>query len=213
MKERFVQIIVAAALCAAGIPAFGQNAEEILEKARKKYDALADAELKFTQSVRFPASRVEQRVEGTLQMKKGNRYRLETGEMTLVTDGTTVWSHSRTTNQVLVDHFAPDERVFSPERILGAAPADFAATFLGKEKINGVPCSVVKMLPAEEQNFVRSMKLWISEADHLARKVELTDANGKETTYVVSEIRVNAGIPDSRFAYEAPEGAEVVDLR
>ena len=213
MTKRIGQMFAAAIVFGLAVPAFGQNVEEILGKARMKYDALSDAELKFVQSVKFPASRVEQRAEGTLQMKKGNHYRLETGEMTLVTDGVTVWSHSRSTNQVLVDNFSPDERVFSPERILGAGPADFAATFLGNEKVNGVPCAVVRMLPSGEQNFVRSMKLWISESDHLARKVELTDANGKETTYIVSEIRVNTGIPDSRFTYKAPEGAEVVDLR
>jgi chaperone LolA len=192
--------------------ASAQSAQEVLEKARKKYDDLADVELRFTQVVKFPVSHVEQRITGTLQMKKGNRYRVETEEMTVVTDGTTVWSYSRGTNQVLIDRFSMDERMFSPERILTAAPEDFSATVLGHEKIGSQETVVLKLLPSRE-GFLKSLKIWIGETDYLTRKVEMVDANGKETTYLVSDLRVNTGVPESRFTLKVPEGAEVVDLR
>jgi outer membrane lipoprotein-sorting protein len=192
--------------------AFAQPADEILEKARKKYDALTDVEVRFTQAVKFPVSRVEQRVSGVLQMRKGNHYRVETGEMTVVTDGTTVWSYSRATHQLLIDRFNADERTFSPERILTAAPEDFSAVLLGKEKVGAQETFVLKLVPSSE-GFITTLKLWIAESDYLTRKVEMVDASGKETTYLVSDLRANAGIPESRFTLPVPEGAEVVDLR
>jgi outer membrane lipoprotein-sorting protein len=202
-----------ALLCASALLASAQTAQEVMEKARKKYEALADVDLKFSQSVRFPASRVEQKITGTLQMKKGNRYRLETDEMTVVTDGTVLWSYSRATGQVIIDNFSPEERGFSPEKILSAAPADVGATLLGRERVGGTSCYILKLIPPGEQSFVRTMKLWIGEADHLTRKALVTDANGKESTYLVTEIHANIGVPDSRFSFTPPEGAEVVDLR
>ena len=42
---------------------------------------------------------------------------------------------------------------------------------------------------------------------------ELTDVNGKVTTYTVSDIKLNPGLSDSRFVLQIPEGAEVVDMR
>jgi outer membrane lipoprotein carrier protein len=192
--------------------AAAQSAQDVLEKARKKYEELTDVELRFTQEAKFPVSHVEQRINGTLQMRKGNRYRVETEDMTVVTDGTTVWSYSRGTNQVLIDHFSMDERMFSPERILTAAPEDFAAVLLGKEKIGTHETVVLKLTPTEE-GLVKTLKIWIGESDHLTRKVEMVDASGKETTYLVSDLRVNTGVPESRFTFKAPEGAEVVDLR
>ncbi len=199
-------------LAIAASSALAQSAQEVLEKARKKYDDLTDVELRFTQTVKFPVSGVEQRITGTLQMRKGNHYRVETEDMTVVTDGTTVWSYSRGTNQVLIDRFSMDERMFSPERILTAAPEDFTAALLGKEKIANQETVVLKLIPTGE-GFVKSMKLWVGESDHMTRKAEIVDANGKETTYVVSDLRVDTGIPESRFTMKVPEGADVVDLR
>jgi outer membrane lipoprotein-sorting protein len=206
----------AATLCATVVlafPAWGQTPQEILERAKKKYDSLNDAELKFTQISKFPISRLEQHVSGLLQMKKGNRYRVETDEMVVVTDGETVWSYSRANNQVLIDHFKMDDRGFSPERILSAAPGDFTPTLIGRDRIGPYETYVLKLIPPGEPGFVRSMKLWISESDYLTRKVEMIDANGKETTYQVNDLRINAGLADARFSYTAPEGADVVDLR
>ncbi len=203
-------LLLAGGLLAAAADA--QPAEEILEKARKKYDALTDVEVRFTQLVKFPVSRVEQRVSGVLQMRKTNHYRVETGEMTVVTDGATVWSYSRATNQLLIDRFVADDRTFSPERILTAAPEDFSAVLVGKEKVGGQETYVLKLIPSGE-GFITMLKLWIAESDYLTRKVEMVDANGKETTYLVSDLRVNTGIPESRFTLPVPEGAEVVDLR
>jgi chaperone LolA len=192
--------------------ASAQTASEILEEVRSKYAAIQDAELKFSQTVRFPVSRAEQRTGGTLLMKKTNRYRVETEEMLVVTDGKTVWSHSRANNQVLIDHFRLDERAYSPERILLAAPEDFTPTLLGREKSGTLELAVLRLVPAE-QGFIRALKLWVNESDHLIRKVELTDANDKVTTYEVSDLRLNRGVSDGRFVYAIPEGVEVVDLR
>ena len=57
------------------------------------------------------------------------------------------------------------------------------------------------------------MKLWVAEEDGLIRKVELDDVSGKVSVYVVNDVKINKGIPDSRFSYKAPAGAEVVDMR
>lgn len=202
----FLAVIVSGAISA-------QTAEGVLEKARKKYDSLNDAELHFTQTVKFPVSHLEQRISGQLRMKKTNHYRMETDEMVVVTDGETVWSYSRVNNQVLIDRFKMDERMFSPERILTAAPADYSATLIGKEKIASQPTVVIKLIPSADQGFIKVLKLWIGENDFLTRKVEMVDANGKETTYLVSDLRMNTGLSDTLFSYTAPENAEVVDLR
>lgn len=198
-------------VCAA--PVLAQTAEEVLEQVRKKYDTVNDAELRFAQTVRFSLSKVEQRLEGTLLMKKGNKYRVETDDMTVVTDGETVWSYSRINNQVLIDRFKMDERAFSPERILMAAPADFSASLVGREKVGKIETVALKLVPVTDQSFLSVLKLWVGEGDHLIRKVEMVDANGKETTYVVTEIRINTGVTDGRFTYRIPEGVESVDLR
>ncbi len=204
-------LIVLTLLASALAPA--QSAEEVLDKVRKKYDSIVDAEVRFTQSEKFSIANVEQHTSGTLFMKKGNRYRVEFEDQTIVTDGTTVWSYSASSHQLLIDTYKADERSLTPERILTGAPTDFTPAVVGKEKVGNVETIELKLIPKDEQSFLQTMKLWVARDDGVIRKVELDDASGKVTVYTVIEFKINKGIPDSRFTYTAPPGADVVDMR
>ncbi|MFN0158260.1 MAG: LolA family protein [Bacteroidota bacterium] len=211
MKRKAMSVVMCLLVCVCFVAA--QTAEEVLENVRQKYDDLRDAELKFSQRVKFEMARVEQRVNGTLYLKKENKYRVELEEQTIVTNGETVWSFSLPTNQVLIDNFKPDERTLTPERILTGAPEDFSATVLQREKVGQIETISVKLVPRDDQSFITSMKLWVDPKEWFIRKVELIDQNGKTTEYEVKEIKINPGLQDSRFTFQIPEGVEVVDLR
>ncbi|HCV42091.1 MAG TPA: hypothetical protein DGH68_01310 [Bacteroidetes bacterium] len=190
-----------------------ETAQEVLEKTKNMYDSISDAQIKFSQKTKFELSKIEQNVSGTLYLKKANKYRLETEGQTVVTDGETVWSYTVTNKQVLVDHFKVDENTITPERILTAAPNDYISTLLGKDKIGKTEVVALKLTPKGEQSLVKSMKLWIDNSTWLIRKALITDVNGKQTEYLVTEAKTNMGIQDSRFVFQVPEGVEVVDLR
>jgi outer membrane lipoprotein-sorting protein len=202
----------ALALAPAGAPG-GDTPEEILARVRTAYDAIRDAELTFTQRTRFAVSKIEHQARGTLSLKKDHRYRIETEDQVVVTDGSTVWSYSVPNKQVLIDSFKQNERSISPERILSGAPGDFSPTVLGREPVGGVETVILKLVPRGEHSVVSSLRLWIDTGSWLIRKAEVTDVNGKETTYTVSGLRINTGLPDARFTLKIPEGVEVVDLR
>lgn len=191
----------------------GENAQELLDKVRQKYESVTDAQLKFSQRVVFGISRIEQKTSGSLYLKKKNKYRMELGDQTIVTDGKTVWSYSVPNNQVLIDDFKLDERSMTPERVLTGSSGDFYATLIGNEKWRKVEVVVLKLVPKDDDSIIKSMKLWVDESTWFIKKVELVDANGKETEYVVDELQVNVGLQDSRFVFKISEGVQVVDLR
>lgn len=211
--RRMTIVLAALALGLCAMPGLAQNAQEVLEKVRKKYNSIKDIELTFTQRVTFEMARIEQNTEGTLFLKKENNYRIELEEQTIVTNGKTVWSYSVQNNQVLIDNFKPDEQALSPERILTGAPGDFYATVVGKESIGRSETTVLKLVPKNDQSVIKSLRLWVDPKDWFIKKAEVQDAGGKETTYVVSDLKVNTGVKDAKFTYQIPEGAEVVDLR
>lgn len=191
----------------------GETAQELLDKVRQKYESVTDAQLKFSQRVVFGISRIEQKINGTLYLKKKNKYRMELGNQTIVTDGKTVWSFSVPNNQVLIDNFKLDERSMTPERLLTGSSGDFYATLIGNEKLGKVDVVVLKLVPKDDESIIKSMKLWVDESTWFIKKVELVDVNGKETEYVVDDLQVNVGLQDSRFVFKISEGVQVVDLR
>ena len=215
VNEYAVRLAALALLAAIAVPAggAGDDPQEILGSVRKKYETIRDAELRFTQRTKFPQSPLEQRAKGTLYLKKEHKYRIETEDQTVVTDGETVWSYSAANRQVLIDRFKLSERSFSPERILGGSTEEYTASIRGREKAVNTECIVLRLVPRAEGSLVSSLRLWVDPSEWLVRMAEITDANGKVTTYTVSDIKLNSGLSDSRFVMQIPEGAEVVDMR
>jgi outer membrane lipoprotein carrier protein len=201
------------ALLLAPASALTEDAQDVLTRVRKKYDAVTDATLRFSQEVRFPLAGINQRLEGKLLLKKTNKYRVELDGQTIVTDGQTVWSYAVATNQVLIDKFKLNERMLSPERLLTTAPDEYASSIVGKEKVASTETIVLLLTPRSESSSVKSLKLWVDEGTSLVKQVLLVDVNSRETQYTVREIDINKGLEDSRFVFDIPEGVEVVDLR
>ena len=193
--------------------ALSEGAGEMLEKLQRKFDSLQDASVSFTKHVVFGVTKSEQDFTGTLFVKKGNKYRIESEDQTVVTDGISVWTFSRANNQVFIDHYKEDPKSFSPDKILVNIPGRYSATLLGKETIGRLETSVLKLVPREEKSNIRWMKLWVDRDEWLMKRIQVLDIGDNLTTYEIVSVKLNAGIPDSEFVFKAPADVEVIDVR
>ncbi|PLX24308.1 MAG: outer membrane lipoprotein carrier protein LolA [Ignavibacteria bacterium] len=209
--KRLSMLFVPLLLIAVSI-VYAIDAREIIENVQERYEDINDAVIEFSQSVRFKVSRAEQSIEGTLHFKKPKKYRIETAERTIVTDGTTSWSWNPSNQQLVVDNYKEETHALSPEQLLLTYPKDYYSTLVGEEQLAGKSMYVLKLTPKEDNAFATAMKIWVSK-DWLIRKVEITDVNGAVTTYMIKKITVDQDIADVKFAYQVPDNAEVIDLR
>jgi outer membrane lipoprotein carrier protein len=200
-----------------GSVAFGQQKEytvkEITDRLQKKYDSIQDATAHFTQQVKFGFSKIEQSFSGTLKMKKPHRFRVETEYQTLVTDGATVWSFSPVNKQVLIDRYKETADSFTPEQFLLNLPSNYFATLVQTEAGPDKALLTLKLVPKDDQSFIKSMKVWVDEGTWVVKKVEMLDVNDTEKIYTVQDIKINTNLKENTFAFTAPPGTEVVDLR
>ncbi len=74
---------------------------------------------------------------------------------------------------------------------------------MGTETVGGQPCDVVEVSFMKHQ---RSWYLWLSQSDHLPRKLNEIVRVSHEITIAEawSDVQVDAGIPNQRFAWSAP---------
>jgi len=190
------------------------TATEVLEKVEEMYATVNDASAEFTQTVTFKYAKVEQSFSGTVSMKKKNKYRVESQQQTLVTDGATVWVYSPVNNQVLIDIYRESPNTFSPEKFLVGLPKNFRAAIVDDPTPEGHGATVLKLLPKSDvSKFMKSLKVWINDNDWSVRRVEYIDMNETRTVYSLKAITFNSGIADERFSFKVPEKSEVVDLR
>ena len=206
-----------AGLLIVGGAALGQQKEltvkDVTDKLQKHYESIQDATARFTQHVRFGFSKIEQDFAGTLRMKKPHKYRIEMEYQTLVTDGATVWSYSPVNKQVLIDRYKETPDAFTPEQFLLNLPSNYFVSLVPQEKPGEGSLIVLKLVPKDDQSFIKSMKVWVEESTWRVRKVEMLDVNDTEKTYTVQEIKINTNLKDNTFAFTPPAGTEVVDLR
>ena len=199
-------------LLLAAVALAGIGAKEIIENVQEKFDDMSDVVLVFTHSVRFKVSRLEQQMSGTLYFKKKNKYRMETDQRIIVTDGTTSWSYNPQSKQLVINAYKEDSRSLSPENMLLQYPRDYYSTLVGEEKTAGEVCYVLKLTPKEEGSTAKAMKLWVNKS-WLIKKVEATDQSGTVTTYTIKTVTIDKGIADTKFEFTPPAGADVIDLR
>jgi outer membrane lipoprotein carrier protein len=209
-KILLLLMILAWGVVAQETPAQRLSATEVLHKVQTTYQQLEDASALFEQTVTLKYAKIEQKFNGSFAMKKGNHYRVESNQQTIVTDGKTVWLFSPVNNQVLIDTYKENPATFSPERFLFSLPKNFQATLL-PEEYSGY---VLKLGPKEgTSSFVKLIRVWISDADWGIRKVEYTDLNHTRTVYVLRDLKFNSGLESSMFNFSIPTGAVIVDLR
>jgi outer membrane lipoprotein carrier protein len=210
--------IIAAVIAFAFGSAWAQDAtpSEVLERVQKKYSSVDDAQAKFTQKVSFKYAKIEQSFSGTVKMKKGNKYRIESQQQTLVTDGKTVWLYTPASKQVLIDSYRSDPRTFSPDRFLLGLPKNFQATLLNENAASVGADYVLKLAPksnTESTKLFKSLKVWVAEKDWSVRKIEYVDMNDTRTVYTLSALQFDDGVPEDAFRFTPPPQTNVVDLR
>ncbi len=189
------------------------SVKEITDRLQKKYDSIQDATARFTQHVKFGFSKIEQDFSGSLKMKRPHKYRVETEYQTLVTDGATVWSYSPANKQVLIDKYKETGDSFTPEQFLLNLPSNYFATIVRPEQSAEKSLITLKLVPKDDQSFVKLMKVWVDEGSWVVKKVEMLDVNDTEKIYTVQDIRINTGLKENTFTFTPPQGTEVVDLR
>ncbi|RCK71922.1 MAG: hypothetical protein IGBAC_0722 [Ignavibacteriae bacterium] len=190
-----------------------QNADDILKKAEKKYNVIKDAIIEFTQINVFGVSKIENKFDGKLWMKKNNKYKIVLENQTIVTNGKIVWSYYPLNNQVIIDDYKDEPESFSPDKIMVNVPLNYNAILIGTEKLFNKNTFVIKLTPRNERSLIKSMKVWLNKEEYFMEKVEIVDVSDNITTYISKSITINAGLKDEIFQFSIPQGVEVLDLR
>jgi len=191
----------------------GDDADALVKKLQKKYDSIKNLSVKFVEHVQFGVTKSEQNFHGTFSMKKGNKFSIDMEQQSIVTDGKSVWTFNKTTNQVLIDHYRDESTSTSPEKILSNISGTYSAVFTGKETTGDTELVILKLTPKKNKSNVKSLKLWIDQDELLMKKIQVLDTSDNLMTYSLENIKVDQALLDSQFIFHLPDSVSVVDLR
>jgi outer membrane lipoprotein carrier protein len=186
--------------------AHAQSGDDLLDRLRERYESTDALRASFTQTIG------DATMEGTLVLR-GDAYRIDTGDQTLVTDGETAWVYSKLDQQVLVNDAIEDETAFSPADFFTNYPDRFDVEVIGSESIDGARHDKLKLTPTNADAFLREVTLFVRSTDALPTRVQIVDGNGTHVAFDLQDVEVNPSLNGDVFRFVAPPGVEVVDLR
>ena len=193
-------------------PAAAQADGDPMERLRAKYESIDALHAEFTQTMTSEYSDTEETFEGTVLLD-GDRYRVEAGQNTFVTDGEVTWIYDTAKNQVLINDYVEDETAFSLNDFFFESNRDFELTSTENETVDGEAHLVLHLTPKRDDAFFSDVTIWMREQDDLATRLEVLDVNGTKMAFRLDNIELNPPVDNEMFTFTPPEGTEVVDLR
>jgi len=184
---------------------------DVLASIRQRYQGIRDASAHFSQTVKRRYAPVSKPTAGTVQIKKGNKYRIDTEQQVIVTDGNTVWMYTPKTKQVLIDNYSAKRQTFSPDQFLLGLPNDLTAV----SAVRTDSIIVLTLTPAGAAGALRSIASIVVRTvagRWTINAIELTDKNGTVTAITLKEMRMNGGIDDGVFRFAVTDSMHVVDV-
>jgi outer membrane lipoprotein-sorting protein len=180
-----------------------EGSNNFLKELQSKFDSINDLEANVFQSIND-----DQKLPGKLFYKKDNKFKLETDNNIIVSNGKTSWNYSKKENKVIISS-NDDESVgaFSIQKLVYEYPYQCQ---LHLERFQEQ--KVLTLIPCDSSLSFSFIKLFIDQ-DYLIAKILVSQGPGALLIFNISDYVLNKNIPDSKFSFTSPEGCKVIDLR
>jgi len=214
IKALTILVMIAVSIQSLSLFASDKKADEIIKKVKDSYDDLKTFQADFNQESYWKLADNVHEQKGKIWLKGKDKFKIETEDQTVVSDGKTIWTHSQFNNQVIIDNVEKSgEDVRLPKDIFFKYSEDYTPIFVKDEKIDNQDCRVIELRAKMEDIFIKYMKIWINLKLSVPVKIEQVDINGNSTTFLLSNIQVNNTINDDLFVYKVPDSVEIIDMR
>jgi outer membrane lipoprotein-sorting protein len=195
------------------------SAEEIAEQMQEKEANIHD----YSYTMQMTSHFGNQTQESEIRILRKNPDKMKTitikpeeeAGAIVVSDGEFIWAYNPKTNTVT--KMEMPETLTQGETdyvgIISDLLNETDISLLGMEEIDGRPAYLLETSLKDEEEgfrFTDGMKLWVDKETWMPLRYEMYDSNGGLMIEIeILDLEVNAGIPDSEFVFEVPEGATV----
>lgn len=173
-----------------------------LKELQNRFNSVTDISADFKQFTNGKLS-----ISGKFFYKKNHKLRLELKNAVIISNGIDNWNYNKSENKVVISSTDEnDPGIFSLEKFVFEYPANCNV----KESVeNGA--SIIALEPKNGSlNFSSAM---LFPNNNLLEKLVIIDNGGQKYLIEFVNIKLNAGIPDSKFNFTPLEGTKVIDLR
>ena len=147
---------------------------------------------------------------GVADVATGNRFRVKMGGDEWVSDGKSLWSYSKPSNQVVIRQLDNVEGDMIPSSVFSRYLT--AGRFRVISRHDGVAQLEIK---GDSASPYASAAIWVREDNGIINRGQMTDHNGNTFTYKVTNYQTDIPVTTADFAFDKAKfpGVEVIDMR
>ena len=190
----------------------GVTGDEIIAEVQERLTDYKTFSARFEKKFYWAVLDKQRNREGRIYLSRPDRFRIELqGGDVIVSDGEAIWSYIERNGQVVVGPY--EGEVKTPWEMFFDYSERYTPIAVEENELDGRSCYLLVMAPENEVSVVERMRVWVDRKKWLLLQVEQLEANGNLTTYRLKDHRTNKKIDDEVFAFQVPEGVEVLDRR
>lgn len=188
---------------------------DVVNNLQQRYEKIKDYQADFSQEAVLKLGQTTEKAVGKVYIKKPDMMRWDYDKprrQQIIINKNEIIIYIPDEKQVMKDR-APQGSVNMSSFITNVAKIreDFNIAFYQNKKEPNSGRYFLELTPKKEGMNIAKAVLDVSEKDFLIQKLSITDLQGNITNVSFSDIKIDAGIKDSLFAFKIPKGVEVIE--
>lgn len=191
------------------------KAKAILDDIKAKYQAYGTLDIQFSLSIS---------VDGEVDVQTGSivqqdeRFRLETKEQMMISDGKTIWFYLKNRNEVQINNTDPDDadNFMSPNNLLRIYESNqFVYALMGETREKGRLVQAIEFKPREERDDLTKMRMIVDKKNKEIVRIKAFTRDGAQYTIEMKSVKKAASTSSKVFSFDKAKypGVTVEDLR
>ncbi len=177
------------------------NMTSMFDALKKKYGNL--------KSVSASIHNPEGHISATMKAEKGNKYYIKSKNVTLVSDGQTIWNYNVKDKKVIINSQQTYDIKQSVDYIFFSFIDDFSPNSIASAEQG----YVLELTYNEKMNtLIDKLYLWIDAKSLDIYKIQWKSGYDLQT-WEIANLKLNPKFKNGTFKFQIPKGTEVVDLR
>ena len=191
------------------------KANQLLSSVYKKYDSFSSLQAGLLVTAQDGASKTSKR--GTVTVK-GKKYKIETPDQLIVSDGKTNWLYLKRSNSLQITRHVPnDDSFFSyPAVLLKKYQKDYVTKLIMDKTVGGKQITQIDLLPFDDQAHYKKISVEVDKASFEITKLTIFENDKTSFTIQVENLETNtSSIVDSMFTFDTSKVPDnkIIDLR
>ena len=223
------RFVITVLLSAFSLLSFAQNfnsatesdpeAKAILEKIKQKYKSYNSLEATFTLDIEIPEQTVE--VQKGKIAQQGDKYNLELGSQSVISDGTAIWLIMQNNKEVQINDMpepGEDDNILSPQSLFTFYERDDFVFILANEfqdRKSGKVIQQIEFKPLDRDMEYSKLRLTVEKNTSVVQSIKAFGKDGSRYTFTLNQISPNKTFATSHFTFDKSNypGYYIEDLR